>query len=72
MTARTWTLLFIAAVIITIAVVDSLWAGDRVLGNTISEVILRWQWEHRLAGMMFLIAVGVLLGHLCWPQEIAR
>jgi hypothetical protein len=66
---KTWTLIVMAITITAIATWDTLVAVNTVKGDTISEVILTWHLEHPLAGMLFILAVGILLGHLYWPQR---
>lgn len=70
MTAKTITLLFIAAILIIIAVVDTVWATDGILGNTISEVTLKWWTRHMLGGAAVLVGIGIIIGHLFWPQPV--
>lgn len=66
---KTWTLIFIAATIVSIAVYDTLVAVNRVDGDTISEITLAWAMRHPIAVMCLGMALGIVLGHLFWPQR---
>lgn len=70
MNPRAWTLIFMAAVVIAIAVADTHWATDSIPGNTISEMCLGWCRKHPLSCWLFGFSVGVLVGHLLFPQYL--
>lgn len=70
MTTRTMTLIFMAVVIVSIAIYDTLVAVNRVRGDTISEITLAWASAHPIASVMLGLAIGILLGHLFWAQTI--
>lgn len=40
-------------------------------GDTISEVTLGFVWLHPLAWLVLMLGIGILLGHLFFPQRIA-
>ena len=69
MTTRTLTLIFMAVVLVAIAVYDTIVAINGVPGDTISEITLAWARQHPIAVVCFGIALGILLGHLFWPQS---
>lgn len=65
---RTWTLFFIAAVLVAIIVYDTFVATNGIFGDTISEVTLEWAMKRPISVLALGVAIGVLLGHLFWPQ----
>ena len=72
MTTKTLTLLFIAFVLVLIAVYDTLMATNSFRGDTISEITLAWSRAHPIASVCFGMALGIVLGHLFWPQYLQR
>lgn len=70
MTTKTMTLIFIAIVVVAIAIYDTVVAINRVGGDTISEIALVWASAHPIAGVMLGVALGIVLGHLFWPQVL--
>lgn len=68
MTSKTMTLIFIAFTVVSIAVYDTIVAVNKEKGDTISEVTLAWAQQNPIAGVMLGIALGVVIGHLFWPQ----
>jgi hypothetical protein len=70
MTPRTWTLIFMALMLLIIATVDAHWALDKYIGNTISEMALGWSRKHPIGAVCFGLALGILLGHLFAPQYV--
>ena len=61
---------FMVAVGIAILAWDLYVAGD-VPGDTISEVTLTWAQEP-FRGFIAGALVGMLMGHLFWPQQIQK
>lgn len=41
---------------------------NSVLGDTISEISLGFFQRYPIAGMGVALALGIVLGHLTWPQ----
>lgn len=68
MSSRTVTLIFMAIIIVAIAVYDTLVAVNKIGGDTISEISLAWAMRHPIAVLMLGLAIGIILGHLFWPQ----
>jgi len=70
MSTRTWTLIFMAVVIVAIAVYDTIVAINGIPGDTISEITLAWGRRHPIAVLCLGLALGIVLGHLFWPQTV--
>ena len=70
MLTRTMTLIFLAILVVAIAVYDTLVAVDKIPGNTISEITLAWAMKHPISVLMLGVALGIVIGHLFWPQFI--
>lgn len=68
MTTRVMTLLFIAFTIVSIAVYDTLVAVNKTPGDTISEITLHWAVRQPISVFCLGAALGIVLGHLFWPQ----
>ena len=45
--------------------------ANKVPGDTISEVSLSFFRRYPIAGMGLALALGIILGHLTWPQYLA-
>ena len=43
-------------------------ASNRVVGDTISETTLGFAQKYPIAGCGVTLALGIILGHLFWPQ----
>jgi hypothetical protein len=59
-------------VLLVIAVYDTIMATNKVSGDTISEITIRWAYGHPIAVLCFGLALGVLLGHLFWAQALPK
>lgn len=70
MSTRTWTLIFMAIVIVAVAVYDTVVAVNGIPGDTISEITLAWGRRHPIAVLCLGMAIGIVLGHLLWSQEV--
>lgn len=60
------------AVAFGVLLYDLLPALSQPEGDTISEVTLGWWSRHPIAPLVLGLAVGILFGHLGWPQEVDR
>jgi hypothetical protein len=47
---------------------DVVAATNRVAGDTISETTLTFLQQYPIAGIGVALAVGIIIGHLTWPQ----
>jgi hypothetical protein len=68
MTTKTWTLIFMAAILVAIIVYDTVMATNGIKGDTISEITLRYAIKHPISIFCFGMGFGILFGHLFWPQ----
>ena len=64
MTSRTITISILAAVTLLLIAWDIYVATNKQKGDTISEVVLGFARRHPVIPF----ALGVLMGHLLWPQ----
>lgn len=64
MTARWWTIGILAVVTILLIAWDVYAATNKERGDTISEVVLAFARRHPVIPFL----MGVLMGHLLWPQ----
>lgn len=64
--AITIVVLFVSAA--ALVVWDIVVAANSVPGDTISEITLAFTQGHPVAGMGITLAIGIILGHLFWPQ----
>lgn len=60
-----WFIIVVTAVIICYDIVIAIFGGP---GGTISEVFLRFAWQHPFVPFTW----GVLAGHLTWPSKAAH
>lgn len=75
MTTFPWrivTLIVMAVCAVTLIVWDILVASNRVSGDTISEVVLAFVRQYPIAGFALFFTLGVVVGHLLWPQIIHK
>jgi len=70
LTTKTMTLIFMVIIIVIIAVYDTVVAVNDISGDTISEITLAWAMKHPIAVVCLGIVIGILLGHIFWPQKV--
>lgn len=66
------TLIFIAVVVISIAVYDTIMAVNNIEGDTISEITLAWAMKHPISVLCLGMALGTVIGHIFWPQFVSK
>lgn len=72
MSTKTLTLIFMATILVAIVVYDSTMATNGIKGDTISELAIRWAYTHPISVFCLGMAIGVVVGHLFWGQEIPK
>jgi hypothetical protein len=65
-----WTMFILLAVIGGLIVWDIIVATNKERGDTISEIMLAASVQKPWSGVVFGLTVGILIGHLWWPQIV--
>lgn len=66
------TLIFMAVTLLAVIVYDTLVAINKFDGDTISEITLAWAMKYPISVFCLGMGIGILFGHLFWPQVIKQ
>ena len=65
---RTATLVIMAAGLLSVVLWDVVVASNKTSDDTVSEISLGFLRRYPIAGLAIFTALGIVLGHLTWPQ----